>query len=59
MIHRHDTDPLEILTPGVIDGVGLHHADEERTVISRLVTELADVDTASRSSATIDGLAIA
>ncbi|ATD72825.1 MULTISPECIES: hypothetical protein [Gordonia] len=59
VIHRHDTDPLAILTPGVIDGVGLHHADEERTVISRLVAELADTDTASRSSATIDGFAIA
>ncbi|ETA06665.1 hypothetical protein GOALK_003_00040 [Gordonia alkanivorans NBRC 16433] len=59
VIHRHDTDPLEILTPGEIDGVGLHHADEERTVIARLVAQLADNDTASRSSATIDGLAFA
>lgn len=59
VIHRHDTDPLALLSPGLIDGVGLRHADEERETIARLVAVLADTGAVSTSTATIDGLAFA
>ncbi|WP_238421747.1 hypothetical protein [Gordonia sp. 'Campus'] len=59
VIHRHDTDPLALITPGLIDGVGLRHADEEREMIARLVAALTDTDAVSTSTATIDGLAFA
>ncbi|MFE0751868.1 hypothetical protein [Gordonia sp. NPDC058843] len=59
VIHRHDTDPLALLSPGLIDGVGLRHADEEREMIARLVAALTDTDAVPTSTATIDGLAFA
>ncbi|GAC85873.1 hypothetical protein GP2_044_00240 [Gordonia paraffinivorans NBRC 108238] len=55
--HRHGLDPVEIISPGLIDGVGLRHADEERELITRLVDELGDTEEAS-AAATIDGLAL-
>ena len=48
---------MEIISPGLIDGVGLRHADEERELIARLVDELGDTEEAS-AAATIDGLAL-
>ncbi|QMT02074.1 hypothetical protein [Gordonia jinghuaiqii] len=58
VIHRHETDPLALIGPGLIDGVCLRHADEERAMITGLVAALDDARTASRSATTIDGLAI-
>ncbi|MEO9326466.1 hypothetical protein [Gordonia aurantiaca] len=55
--HRHGLDPVEIISPGLIDGVGLRHADEERELVTRLVDELGDADEMS-AAATIDGLAL-
>ena len=58
VVHRHDTDPLALISPGLIDGVGLRHADEERELLTRLVERLADGGGAPASAATIDGLAL-
>lgn len=58
VVHRHDTDPLALISPGLIDGVGLRHADEERELLTRLVDRLADGGGAPASATTIDGLAL-
>lgn len=57
VVHRHDTDPVALVTPGLIDGVNLRHAADVLTALNALTDSLRD--TAGADDATIEGLATA
>ncbi|GAA1482602.1 hypothetical protein GCM10009624_30420 [Gordonia sinesedis] len=57
VVHRHDTDPIALVGPGLIDGVSLRHAHDVLSELNALDASLRD--TADAGDATIDGYAIA
>lgn len=59
LAHRHDDDPMALVTPGAIDGVGLHHARDVLADLDDLRAHLPsgdELDATALRRTTIDGL---
>lgn len=62
LVHRHDSDPEGLVSPGTIDGVCLHHAADVLADLSALRTDLPrgrELDDTRFDRTTINGLASA